>query len=781
MGNIITYDINEELKENLLEYGVSVNIDRAIPFAETGLKPVHQRIIYGAYTTGALSSKAPIKSAKIVGNVIGELHPHGDTSVYDALVRLAQSWALRYPLIDGQGNFGSRDGDDAAAMRYTEARLSKLAEEGMLQNIKKNVDWRDNYDETIKEPVHLPALFPNILCNPTTGIGYGMASSWMPHNLREVGQAIFDYMDGKEPSIIAPDFPTGGLIINGKDLPDIIKKGRGSVKLRGKYKIEKDSIIFTELPYGVGAEKILEELNVLTEEDESLGISEYTNQSNKNGIRVVIKGKRGTNLETLVNILFAKTSLQSSYSYNQVAIYKGKPVELGLSDIIKIYIAYNLECLKKELSFDLNKAKEREEIVLGLVKALEDIDNIIKMIKESDSAANAKIRLVERYQFTERQVKAILDMKLAKLAKLEKVELNQELEELTSQVKRLTEVLATESLQVGIIRERLTNLIKKFGDDRRTEITNIEVTKGEKQIETVVPENVIVIVTQNGEVRRIPKASFKTQRRAGKGVKTAEIVLETISTNTVDNLLIFTDKGLMYKLLIDDIPSGTNISRGIHLSQLTKMDPTEKVVAVTSLELQNPKNYVIFITRMGLLKKTIIEEYTSIKKSTGAQAIKLKDGDSIANVTFANDEDFIVVTKKGMSIRFETKNIKAIGRVTAGVKTIKLNEGDEVLIGLPVLDDTYLGIITENGFGLKSDLKEWPCQGTNGKGVACYKVTEKSGDVVGAVLLNDNDTLMLTGTPNSICIDAKEVPTLGRASLGNILIKQSKINSVIKM
>ena len=778
-------DLKNELGTNFIEYAVAVNSDRAIPDSKSGLKPVARRILYGAYDGGRVSSKPHVKAARIVGDVMGKFHPHGDSSIYGALVRLAQPWVMRYPLIDFHGNMGSVDGDGPAAARYTEARLSKISEMGMLSGLKKNcIEFVPNYDETTEEPVTLPAIFPNLLCNPNTGIGVAMACNWLPHNLNEVADAIFDYMDGNDVCLPGPDFPTGGIIINQKDIPAIMKTGHGSVKVRGKYKIEKNNtIIFYEIPYGVKTEDLLTEIGTACDNKEIEGISDIRNESNKKGLRVVIECQKGVSPEAVVKKLFAKTNLQTSISYNQVALVDKTPTELNLLDCIKIYVEHNIECIVKEAKFDRAKALDRLNIVEGLLIALEDIDNVIALIKQSESAAAAKEKLIEIYKLNEAQAKAILDMKLAKLAKLEKIELQNEAEELKNLIKALETLINSRVDQEGELKTRLREIVRKFGDKRRTELTHIEIKPEEKEIAEVVPEDCVVILSQSGDIKRVPSKSFRVQNRNGKGVKTEDdAILNTISTNTIDTLMAFTNKGKMYRLLVDHVPVGTNASKGVRIGTLINMELDEKVIAITSLHRKTDAEYVLFITKQGLIKKTAIEEYMKVKRSTGIAAIKLKEDDSIANVTFVKDENIILITRKGMSIHFTTKDISPIGRVTAGVKAIKLNEGDYVLGGFPVHKETdSIAVFSESGSGKKTSITEFTIQGRGGKGVMVYKPTTQTGELVGAALVEDKDSILLIGRPNSICISAADIPSLNRTGIGNAMIKNSTVISVIKL
>ena len=689
---------------------------------------------------------------------------------------------MRYPLIDWHGSNGNIDGDGPAHMRYTEARLSKLAEDGMLFGIKKrNVDFVPNYSEDTEEPVTLPAIFPNLLCNPNTGIGVAMACNFAPHNLKEVAIAIHDYVEGKEPMLPGPDFPTGGIIINKNDILNIMQTGHGSVKVRAKYKVEKQNLVFYEIPYGTSTEALIAEIGKVAEEELN-EITNIRNESNKKGLRIVIECKKDVNPDVIANKLFAKTNLQTSFSYNQVALINKTPTEVNLKDCIRIYIEHNIKCLIKECDFDLKKAEARLEIVEGLLKALQDIDTIIAFIKKSASSAAAKDGLVSEFGFSEPQAKSIVAMRLGSLAKLESIELNDEKAKLLETINELNKILGSETEQLNVILNRLDDLVKKYGDARRTELAQIEVPKEEKEIAEVIPEDVVVMLSQNGDIKRIPKISFRTQRKGGKGVKTADdAIMATIRTNTIDALLLFTNKGKMYRIIVDNVPIGTNVSKGSNVSTLINLENGEKVIAITNLAKENESKYVVFITKNGLFKKTAIEEYTKTKRSTGIAAINLKDGDSIATIELMNEEDIILITKKGYSIHFETKDIAAIGRVTAGVKAIKLTDGDEVLTGLPIRNNKdTVAIFSAYGNGKKTAIDEFPIQARAGKGVSAYKVTPATGDIIGAAMINNEDNILLIGK-SSICISATDIPLLGRNTIGNLMIKNTQLNSITKL
>ena len=767
--------------QNFIEYAVAVNTDRSIPDAKSGLKPVAKRILYGAYDAGYAYSKPHVKCANIVGNVMADWHPHGDSSIYGALVRLAQPWTMRYPLIDFHGSMGNRDGDGPAAYRYTEARLAKLSEDGMLAGVKKkNVDFIPNYSETKDEPITLPAVFPNLLCNPNTGIGVAMACNWLPHNLGEVAQAIYDYMDGKEPSIPGPDFPTGGLIINKNELPAIIKSGHGSVKLRGKYEVEGNNIIFYEIPYGVATEALMTAIGEACDDERIKGVENIRNESNRKGFRLVIECEKGANINNIINCLFKETDLQTTISYNQVALIDKVPTDMGLVDCIKIYIQHNTECIVREATFDKKKAEDRLEIVNGLLRALDDIDNIIALIKASASSSAAKDALMTKYNFTEPQAKAIVDMKLGKLAGLEKMEIMEEKTELIEEIKVLDIIISDPQPE---LRRRLENIVSRYGDARRTELTQITIAKEEKEIQFVEPEKCVVVLTEAGTIKRIPTASFRAQKRNGKGIKTQEdITSMVLRTNTIDSLMIFSNKGQMYRLLVNDIPAGTNTTKGVPVKALVPMEQGEEPATMYSIYRDTEAKYVLFVTKNGVVKKTTLEEYTNTKKKNGIGAISLRESDSLAAVSLVKDEPLIIITKQGYMIKFDSMEVGSTSRMTTGVKGIALGEGDEVVAALPVRNkDDAVAVFTETGLAKKMLPKEVVVQKRGGKGLICYKPTDVSGGIVGAAMVSDEDNILIVGNKSSICVAATDIPTLGRTGIGNQMIKSGKVSTISKV
>ena len=779
MNKIETNDLTKELSVNFIEYAVACNTDRAIPDAKSGLKPVAKRILWSAFEEKRFSSKPHVKAARIVGDVMGKYHPHGDSSIYGAMVRLSQPWVMRYPLIDWHGNNGNIAGDGPAAARYTEARLSKIAEEGMLNGIKKNnVDFIPNYDETLEEPITLPSAFPNLLCNPNTGIGVAMACNWAPHNLNDVAKAITDYLDGITPMLDGPDFPTGGLIINKDDIPKIMKTGHGTVKIQARYNIEGNKIIFYEIPYGETIEGLIAQVGKACEDKEIEGISDIHDESSKK-IRIVVTCERGIDPSSIVAKLYNKTNFQSSFSYNQVALIDKTPTELNLEDAIKIYVDHNLDCIVKECNFDLTKAKARLEIVEGLLKALEDIDNIIALIKASESAAAAKINLIAKYNFTENQAKAILAMRLSSLAKLEKVELEKEKAELKNKIDDLINILANEDRQKSILKMKLNDLVAKFADARRTELTQIEITKEEKEKAEIIPEDVVVIINNLNEVKRIPKKTFKVQHRKGVGVKTAsESTRIMLATNTVDTLMIFTSEGKMYRLNVDKIPEGTNTSRGVNLKTILKLDDKEIIQEIASAKGEKPADYVVFFTKNGLVKKTKFEEYVNTKKTTGIQAIKIKDNDELAFVRFMNDDEkIILVTEEGYAIKFTFNDIKPIGRLTSGVKGINTKEGDGItgVINFSSNDD-YIVLITNKGKSKRMLVSDFTIQNRGGRGVMALKL-DSDDHVAAALHATEKDLVLIAGKPNSICVPVNEISIQSKLGSGTKIIERSVVES----
>lgn len=791
MGDIIQTPIIGEVEQSFLDYSLSVITDRAIPSAEDGLKPVARRILWDMFDKGYMNNKKFVKCAQPVGDTMGRFHPHGDSSIYGALVWLSQPWNMRYPLITFHGNNGSRDGDPAAAYRYTECKLSKMGEE-MLADIKKNtVDWQLAYTDAEDEPIYLPGRIPNLVVNGTSGIAVAMACSFAPHNLSEVMDAVVHITqnpncEAKEilNFITGPDFPTGGTVINKDELPAAYLTGKGRARIRGEYVVESDkkgdSIVFTSIPYKVSKEDLVTEIDKLCEEGKLENITAIRDESNKDGVRFVIEVAKGASTEPIIAKLFKLTRLEDTYSFNQVALVDKKPRLLNMKQLLEIYIDHQKDVLLRKTKFEAQKVADRIHILEGLLKALEDIDNVIALIKASESAAAAKVSLMSKYNLSEAQAKAILDMKLAKLAKLEKVEIENEKKELETELARLNAIIANPIPELI----NIFNYIKKtYGDARRSTITQVATTKEEKEIEFVEPEKCVVMMTEGGLIKRIPASSFRTQKRNGKGVKNQDdITNAVIRTNTIDSLMIFSDKGKMYRLLVNDIPVGTNVSKGTSVKSLINMDMDEQPAVMYSIYRDTDAAYVLFVTKNGLVKKTPLDEYVKTKKKTGIAAISIKDGDELAAVSLIKDEQLILITSNGMGIRFDSKEISPTSRATSGVKGINMADGDSIVAAIPVRNiNDKLAVFVQHGMAKKFSLDELPIQKRAGKGLMCYKPTDSTGKVAAATLIEDADNVLVIGDSTSICISAEDIPALGRSSVGNQVIKNNTIKSVSKV
>ncbi len=770
-------DICEELAQNFLDFSYEANSQRAFPDARDGLKPGQRACLWEMFTKGYSSSKPFVKSAKISGGVIATWWPHGETAIYETFARMSQDWINNVPEIGWHGMNGSQiiSGSPAAA-RYTEARLAKVVEEGMFNGIKKNnVPMIPNFSEDAEWPEVLPAIFPRLLVNGCQGIGVTIANTWLPHSFTDIANLLLKYIDTGEVDTksIYPSFPSGGIIINKDDVHTIYETGKGKVILRGKTEIKGNSIFISEMPYQVYVEPFIEEIKNLVKEEELTGIEDIKNRSDKKGLLIEIVCE--DNPDAVLSQLYNKTDLQSNYNANQWALVGKTPRLLTLKDCCEIYVAHNVECFKREVDFDLTKAEKRLHIVKGLLIALEDIDNVIKLIKESSSAATAKQNLISKYNLDEIQAQAILDMKLSRLAHLEKMELENEKKELLEKIGSLQILLTNKELQLAEVKNRLSSLVKKFGDTRKTELQQINLTKAKKEKPEVIPEDCVVIITQSGLVKRIPTKSFKPQKRATAGIKTGDdIVIFSVKTNTIDTLLVFSNNGKMYRINIGDIPEGTNLSRGIRIVELAKMANDEKPMAYTSISGTEDWTYMLFATKNGIIKKVPKDEYLSIKR-TGVSTIKLKEGDSLVCVTKIKENGHIMlITKQGMAIRFKTAEMPISSRIAQGVKGITLNENDKVLTALPIdTFDNYLVIVSADGLGKKIALKEFNIQGRGGKGMSCYK-----GDIGGAVINNGEDNILISGNKNSILISAKDFPTLSRTSQGNIMLKNNIVTSI---
>ena len=787
--NIILTPVVGEVEQSFLDYSLSVITDRAIPAVEDGLKPVMRRILWEMQEDGLASNKQYVKCATPVGNTMAKYHPHGDSSIYGALVHASQPWTMRYPLIDFHGNNGSRDGDGPAAHRYTECRLSQIAE-STLEHIKKNtVDWIPNYSETGEEPVYLPGRFPNLLCNGTTGIAVAMACSFAPHNLNEVMEAAQKVLTGDYTEdellecIKGPDFPTGGIIVNQKELRDAYRTGKGRVRIRGEYHVEskggRDTLVFDSIPYKISKENLILEIDTLCEEKKIEGITEIRDESNKKGVRFVIELAKGINGDVIANKLYRLTELETTYSINQVALVDKTPRLLSFKTLVEKYVEHQEDVFLRRLNYELEKLKDRIHILHGLAKAVEDIDNVIQLIKSAENSTDAGVKLRAKYGFTEVQAKAILDMKLSKLAHTEKIAIENELEEKQKRADALIILIENRAARCVALSGEFTEFAKKFGDARRTTVTNIEMTAEEKEVAEIVPENCVVVITEAGNIKRIPATSYRTQKRNGKGVKNQdEVIQNVIKTNTIDNLMVFSSFGKVYRLAVNDVPVGTNATRGTSIETLVAMDVGEKFVTLASVDRTAPNSqYVWFITKNGVIKKTGLSEYAGMKRKTGVIATTLREGDSLVKVFVAPDSQLIVFTKNGMGLRFDGKNVSASSRTSIGVKAINMNEGDSVADVVYLSGEKDIMIFAQNGIAKRVPLSEFVLQNRAGKGLICHK----PGDVVAACPVNDDHMMLVVGDVTSICISASDVTEGSRATQGVMVIKGSNIVGIARI
>lgn len=706
-----------------------------------------------------------------------------DIAIYETFARMSQPWINNIPEVDWHGANGNVVvGNEPASSRYTEARLAKAVEEGMFQNIKKNtVPMILNFSEDEEWPEVLPALLPRLMVNGSQGIGVTVAQVWLCHNLRELATVIEKYILTKELdySNLYPDFPSGGIIINKEDISNIYATGKGKVILRGCAKIQGNSILITEFPYQVFIEPFVDEVKKLIESGELTGIADIYNKSDKKRLLVEIQCEKDANPQFILNKLYQSTNLQKNLNANQMALVSKTPKLLTLKDYLDIYINHNIQCIFNEYTFDLNKAKGKLEITEGLIKALEDIDNIIQLIKKSESVIQAKENLINKYSFTENQAKAIVEMKLGKLSHLEYVELNNTKEKLQAVINDCNNVLSNEEEQSKIFLNRLKNFVNKFASVRKTKVTQIAESPKEKEIVNVIPEECVVVITESGLIKRIPSKSYRTQKPSGVGLKNNDNIIKFVcKTNTIDTLMVFSSAAKMYRLIVDNIPQGTNTSKGVPINSLIRMEANEEPMAYASLYHGTSAKYVFFATKKGVVKKVPLSEYEKTKKTTGIIALSLKEGDSLASVTFIEEEEMLLATREGMIIRFATKDMPISSRTAQGVRGMKVNEGDEVLTCLPIKHNTdNIAVISSKGIGKKVSLKDFGIQNRGGKGLFIYK------EPIGGVALVDNsDDLLISGDKTSIRIAAQDLPLLNRSAAGNIIIKNNnKVVSISKI
>ena len=797
-GKIIERDIEKEMRTAYIDYAMSVIVSRALPDVRDGLKPVHRRILYSMHEDGITSDKPYRKCANTVGSVLGRYHPHGDSSVYDAMVRLAQDFSMRYMLIDGHGNFGSVDGDGAAAMRYTEARMSKISEY-MLTDIEKNtVNFMPNYDDRLQEPTVLPARIPALLINGSSGIAVGMATNIPPHNLTEVINGIIKIIDEDEVTdedlmsvIKGPDFPTEGIILGMEGIKQAYTTGRGKITLRAETEIEemsgnKQRIIVSSLPYQVNKANLIKTISDLSKEKKVEGISECRDESDrKDRVRVVIELKRDANAQVVLNQLFKHTQMQTTFGIIMLALVNGEPKILTLRQCLDCYIDHRKDVILRRTQFDLDKALARAHILEGLKIALDNIDEIINIIRSSYD--DARERLMDRFGLSEIQAQAILDMRLKTLSGLQREKIENEYNELMALIAHLREILSSERLVFDIIKEELIEIRDKFGDERKTKIVAAE---GEIDIEDLVKEEQTVItLTHFGYIKRLPIDTYRSQKRGGKGItgmttREDDFVKQIFIASTHDTILFFTNKGKLYKLRGYEIPEAGRTAKGTAIVNLLSLDPGEKVSAVIPIQNFAEGKYLLMSTKNGLIKKTALTEYNSTRK-TGLQGITLKENDELIEVRLTDGQDNIVlVTKNGMCITFDEKDVRPIGRVSQGVIGIRLDDDDEVIGMESVIagDKSTLLAITENGFGKRTELDEYRVQIRGGKGVITYKITPKTGKIVGVrVAHEDEDVMLVTDTGTIIRINVKDISVLGRSTQGVTLMRTNDGGRVVSI
>lgn len=785
-------DLKETMEKSYIDYAMSVIAQRALPDVRDGLKPVQRRILYSMIELNNGPDKPHRKCARIVGDTMGKYHPHGDSSIYGALVNLAQDWSTRYPLVDGHGNFGSVDGDGAAAMRYTEARLSKVSME-MLADINKNtVDFVPNFDDTEKEPTVLPSRFPNLLVNGTTGIAVGMATNIPPHNLTEVINAVVKIIDNnieedRETDIEeildivkGPDFPTGGEILGVRGIEEAYRTGRGKVKVRAVTNIEtmengKSRIIVTELPYLVNKAKLIEKIAELVKDKKIDGITDLRDESNKDGMRIVIELRRDANANVLLKQLYKHTQLQDTFGVIMLALVNNEPKVLNICDMLNNYLLHQKDVVTRRTKYDLNKAEERAHIVQGLLIALDNIDEVIKIIRGSRTTADAKLGLIERFGLSDAQAQAIVDMRLRTLTGLAREDLENEYKELMATIDYLKGILADEKKLLEVIKKEIITIRDKYGDERRT---SIGYDDDEITLEDLIPlENTVIARTSLGYIKRMTVDNFKSQHRGGKGIKgmqtiNDDYIVDLLMTTTHHYLMFVTNKGRAYRIKAYEIPESSRTARGTALINIIQLLPDEKVAAVIPIKEYQDGRFIIMGTKNGIIKKTSLSEYKNIRKS-GIQAITLREDDEIIEVKTANNNDEVfMVTKYGKCIKFALTDVRRTGRSSIGVRGINLEAGDEV-VGMQLeRQGKDLLIVTENGMGKRTDAKEFTIQKRGGKGVKCYKISEKTGNVVGVKAVNDNQEIMLI-TSEGIIIQmlVSGISTVGRVAQGVKLIK----------
>ena len=784
-NNLIDVNLTSEMKTSFIDYAMSVIVSRALPEVRDGLKPVQRRILYGMNELGVTPDKPHKKSARITGDVMGKYHPHGDSSIYEAMVRMAQWWSYRYMLVDGHGNFGSMDGDGAAAQRYTEARMSKIALE-MLRDLNKNtVDFQDNYDGSEREPIVLPSRIPNLLVNGATGIAVGMATNIPPHNLAETIDAVKLMMDNPEVTtrelmevLPGPDFPTGGLVMGKSGIHRAYETGKGSIVLRSRTEIEttksgRERIVVTEFPYMVNKTKVHEHIVRLAQEKRIEGITAVRDESSREGVRFVIEVRRDASANVILNNLFKLTQLQTNFSFNMLAIEKGVPKILSLRQILADYIAHQQEVVVRRTQFDKDKAEARAHILEGLLIALDHLDEVITIIRNSQTDAEAQAELMARFELTERQSQAILDMRLRRLTGLERDKIQNEYNDLLALIADLADILAKPERVIAIIKEELDESKRKFADARRTELMVGEVISLEDE-DLIEEEDVVITLSNKGYIKRLAQDEFRSQKRGGRGVQGTgvnddDFVRDIVSTSTHDHLYFMTNKGRVYRLKGYEIPEYGRTAKGLPIVNLLKLDEGETIQTVINAKSDeaSENNHLVFVTRQGLVKRTKEAEFKNIRQN-GLIALKLREGDELINVFLTTgNEEIVIGTKFGYSVRFKENTIRSMSRMAAGVKGVTLRDGDQVVGAAAITDDQEVLIITEKGYGKRTSATEYPTKGRGGKGIKTANITEKNGNLAGIVTVSgDEDIMVITDTGVIIRTAVANISQTGRATQG---------------
>ena len=782
--NLVNVNLTSEMKTSFIDYAMSVIVARALPDVRDGLKPVHRRILYGMNELGVTPEKPHKKSARITGDVMGKYHPHGDSSIYEAMVRMAQWWSYRYMLVDGHGNFGSMDGDGAAAQRYTEARMSKIALE-MLRDINKNtVDYIDNYDASEREPVVLPARFPNLLVNGATGIAVGMATNIPPHNLGESIDAVKLVMDNPDATtrdimevLPGPDFPTGALVMGKSGIHRAYETGKGSIVLRSRTEIEemkngRERIVVTEFPYMVNKTKVHEHIVRLVQEKRIDGITAVRDESNREGVRFVIEVRRDASAHVILNNLFKLTQMQTNFSFNMLAIQNGVPKILSLREILLAYIEHQKEVVTRRTVFDKEKAEARAHILAGLLIALDHIDEVIRIIRNSETDAEAQAELMAKFELSERQSQAILDMRLRRLTGLERDKIQSEYDELIALIADLADILAKPERVIAIIKEELDEVKRKFADDRRTELMVGEVLSLEDE-DLIEEADVLITLSNKGYIKRLNQAEFTAQKRGGRGVqgtgvKDDDFVKELVSTSTHDRLLFFTNKGRVYRLKGYEIPEYGRTAKGLPVVNLLKMDEGETIQTIINVQQdRSDDSYLFFTTRHGVVKRTSVTEFANIRQN-GLKALNLKDEDELINVFLTDGAaDVIIGTKFGYSVRFNETAVRSMSRIATGVRGVNLREGDQVVGAGVIAEGDEVLVITEKGYGKRTLASEYPTKGRGGKGIKTANITDKNGPLAGLMTVTgEEDLMIITNTGVIIRTSVANISQTGRSTMG---------------